>query len=90
VGKQPHHKDISPAVANTMHNYPSQIPSIPKIAEALAVVGVVASIVQDFGAKVLHRLNDFRIAVQISESSVNRTQFPSTTSYILLFLRGSL
>jgi hypothetical protein len=32
------------------------------MAEALAVVGVVASIVQlvDFGAKVLHRLNDFR------------------------------
>jgi hypothetical protein len=32
------------------------------MAEALAVVGVVASIVQlvDFGAKVLHRLNDFQ------------------------------
>src|SRR5437868_8404505 len=32
------------------------------MAEALAVVGVVASIVQlvDFGAKVMHRLNDFQ------------------------------
>ena len=35
------------------------------MAEALAVVGVVASIVQlvDFGSKVLHRLNDFQSSV---------------------------
>jgi hypothetical protein len=35
------------------------------MAEALAVVGVVASIVQlvDFGSKVLHRLNDFQSSI---------------------------
>ena len=36
------------------------------MAEAIAVVGVVASIVQlvDFGSKVLHRLNDFQSSLE--------------------------